>query len=318
MNSAASNNRNINLDVLKTLAAFSVVCIHYNHVSGNIGEIYSRIIFNITKFAVPFFFLITGYYLRPLTDKQKNKAYLRKILIMALSSTAFYFTFYIIDAKDSLEWLKSHYTLGSTFTWLTGQNDPAGFHLWYLYCLIWSFMITSVILKYLGSGWLYVFAVFTVIYHYTDVDWFRCYGLSVPSMAIGVYLYENNNRIQRLSPKLLSLLTVAMLLFMACEAYYEWSEPGYHYEGHILAVLLLILAICYPSGHDKLWLAKIGAEYSALVYILHVFASNILSRFISYETVTLQVARPFIVFATSLLMAMLVMFIYRLKKKWNT
>ena len=76
MNSAAqiknTNSRNTTIDAIKAIAAINVVFLHYNHVGGGIGEAYSRIIFNFTTFAVPFFFMVTGYYMIPLIQKERE------------------------------------------------------------------------------------------------------------------------------------------------------------------------------------------------------------------------------------------------------
>lgn len=315
---AEINNRNVGLDAIKAIAAISVVFIHYNHVGGDVGEIYTRIIYGITKFAVPFFFMVTGFFLIPIVEKNREKVYARKILLMALCSSAFYFVFYLLDAEDWLGWLKTHYTAGSIFTWLTGQDDPAGFHLWYLYCLLWTFTIVVAIYKYCNIGVLYLITLILVLYHFLSVGMFQCYTESIPAVLLGMILYKNRNRICRLSPKLVAMCAICMLIIMMVESYYEITEPGFYYEGHILALIAFIFALSAASSFTPGWLSYIGLEFSALIYILHVFGNNILSRFIVYDSVMLQVLRPWMVFGFSLVLAMICVNASRLKIKYGT
>lgn len=312
-----TRNRNSNLDAFKAIAAISVIFIHYNHVEGDIGEIYTRILFNITKFAVPFFFMITGFFLIPIVEKHREKAYLKKILIIALCSSAFYCGFYLVDAANHLGWLREHYTFGRVFTWLTGQDDPAGFHLWYLYCLLWTFAITVFIYKYSNFAVLYLVTLILVAYHFYGVGMFQCYTISLPAMVLGMVLYRNRSRISRLSPKIVAICAIGMFAIMGLEAYYDISEPGFYYEGHALAFIFFIIALSASVGFGSSRLAYIGLEFSALIYILHVFANNILSRFIVYDSIMLQVLRPWMVFGFSLGLAMICVYISSLKIKYE-
>lgn len=310
-------NRNSGLDAFKAIAAISVVFIHYNHVEGDIGEIYTRIIFNITKFAVPFFFIVTGFFLIPIVEKHREKAYLKKILIIALCSSAFYCSLYLIDTADRLGWLMEHYTLGRVFTWLTGQDDPAGFHLWYLYCLLWTFTITVVIYKYSNFAVLYLVSLMLVAYHFFGAGMFQCYTISIPAMVLGMVLYRTRSRISRLSPKIVAICAIGMLVIMVGEAYYDISEPGFYYEGHVLAIIFFIFALCTLDRFNSSRMAYIGLEFSALIYILHVFANNILSRFIVYDSIMLQVLRPWMVFGLSLGLAMICVYMSSFKIKYE-
>lgn len=306
-----TKSRNDSIDAIKAIAALSVVFIHYNHVEGNIGEIYTRIIFNITKFAVPFFFMVTGFFLIPIIEKNREKKYVRKILLMALCSSAFYFVFYLLDSEDWLKWLKEHYTAGTIFTWLTGQDDPAGFHLWYLYCLLWTFAITATIYKYSNIGTLYIITLILMLYHFLNIGMFRCYTESIPAMVIGMIIYRNRDRISRFSPKLIAMCATCMLMLITIESYYEISA-GWLYEGHILALIAFILALCAPPLNSSR-LSYIGLEFSALIYILHVFVNNIFLRLMDFDSILLQIVKPWMIFGGSLGLATICVYISRLK-----
>lgn len=69
--------KKINIDILRLIASFMIVAIHiYPFVSKNedVDYIITRVIFRI---AVPFFLIITGYYILP--KATKNIAILKNI-----------------------------------------------------------------------------------------------------------------------------------------------------------------------------------------------------------------------------------------------
>lgn len=78
--------RNSGLDCVKCLAAFCVVCIHVSF-PGIMGDIVSL----LSRFAVPVFFMITGYYYSNTRDKGKVKKQIVKVTVLLLLSMLLYF-----------------------------------------------------------------------------------------------------------------------------------------------------------------------------------------------------------------------------------
>lgn len=85
------NSRYKALDVLRLLAAFSVVCIHYWFIP---DSIISRYIVVASRFAVPFFFMLTGFFLQGVIEKRQFSAYLKKLL--DLLSVQIYYIFFLV------------------------------------------------------------------------------------------------------------------------------------------------------------------------------------------------------------------------------
>lgn len=77
--------RNFSIDIVKTLAALLVICIHtgYPFVVGDYWVAFCRV-------AVPLFLLVSGYYYQNVIDKKKITAYYKKILLL-LSILFFYY-----------------------------------------------------------------------------------------------------------------------------------------------------------------------------------------------------------------------------------
>lgn len=262
------SSRNTNIDALKAIGALSVVFLHYNHIEGVIWGYYTAIIFSLTTFAVPFFFMTTGYFIPSLLINGRENSYIKKILMMALCSSSLYFIYYCSTAGNSIDWIKTHYTLGSTLMWVTGQDDPAGFHLWYFYCLICSFILTCFVIKRFKYKYLYCIAILLVCYHVLGTRWFDCYTQSIPAMSAGIVIYQYREKIIEL-PRLYILFLTLLTAALYVNHFVNEFVMGAFYEGHLLALILFIFAIRHPDvkfyGSD--WLAKIGLKYSAYIYI---------------------------------------------------
>lgn len=165
---------------------------------------------------------------------------------------------------------------------------------------------------------LYLLTLVVIAYHFSDIGMFRCYTISIPAVVTGMLLYRNKDKVSKMPYKTVIMCAVGMFLFMGIETYYGFTEPGYYYEGHILALIFFVLALSMTAIFKSGRLAYIGLEFSALIYILHVFANNILSRFVDYDTIPLQFLRPWMVFGLSLGMSMICVYVSRLKISYAT
>lgn len=76
------------LDAMRLVAAFFVVCIHYWIVP---GSMISRYVIVVARFAVPFFFMLTGFFLQTVIDKGRFKGYMQKIVMLTVGANILYF-----------------------------------------------------------------------------------------------------------------------------------------------------------------------------------------------------------------------------------
>lgn len=74
------------LDVLKTISAFLIVCIHAPF-PGIVGEY----LIAIARIGVPIFFMITGYFYDCITERGREKQQIKKIFILLVVSNLLYF-----------------------------------------------------------------------------------------------------------------------------------------------------------------------------------------------------------------------------------
>lgn len=157
--------RNDSLDFLKCFAIFFVVGIHTRPFSDYTssflnGEYIDLSINTFSRFAVPLFFLITGYLIGQKKSAAKltygyQKKYLGKLTKILLAWTAFYFVYDIlltifrsfIDGKNVAEELRAQLGTITPDALFYGLDIATGYQLWYLAALIWAALILFLAIK---------------------------------------------------------------------------------------------------------------------------------------------------------------------------
>lgn len=130
MSNADNKNINYSMNVAKCLGIFAVICIHCTLFKfGRKGLVIDA----LSRFAVPLFFVISGYFsfypnLERSLDKYKTRAY--RLIKLLISSMILYFIFYVFVIRyhsfyDSIYSI----TLGQIFNALIFNAYTYGPHL---------------------------------------------------------------------------------------------------------------------------------------------------------------------------------------------
>lgn len=147
--------KNYNLEMLRILACFFVVCIHvsnyycrgYSEISKG-SYLFAVLIDGICRVAVPLFFMISGALLLPeAPDSKKNIRRIRRMLVvLVVWSIVYYF------------W--NRWYRGEGYDFVMILDRPVKLHLWYLYVLIGIYLILPFLQKMvqnLSEGLLWYF-----------------------------------------------------------------------------------------------------------------------------------------------------------------
>ena len=317
------------LNVWKGIAAFAVVLIHCT-LPGVPGEI----IKGIARFAVPLFFLISGYFAYGREDAVLRRREIH-ILRLYVGAVAVYYL-----------WAAIRYFLSQrTFAQMGAELFPDGGrtvsdllffnrtamapHLWFMgalmYCYLFyrllarkrleerAYLLIPVLLAanlLLGEGrGLTGIAV--------PVRWIRNFWLTgFPFFLWGSWFAcrEKQGRLQLHRGAGMALVAGGMLLSsVEC----LWSGYDELYVGSILtAGGLFSLALAFADLGKGSLLARIGERDSANIYLWHMLLRNFAAlAFLMagvYETMACQLLMPFLVGAASTALAELM---YRRKKK---
>lgn len=198
-------NRNTSFDTFKAVAAFFIIILHCANVQG--GEIYSVALKSIARFGVPFFFMITGYFLTPMMAKRREVGYCLKIGKITIISTLFYLVecslVYSMESNNTImagakEFLSTTFSLSSVAKWLFICMVPFGYHLWYLYALLLSLVVVIIVCRSLNRNRnliiLSTAAILSILFFnysgFLSPVVTRSYITGIPCLAIGLWTYN--------------------------------------------------------------------------------------------------------------------------------
>ncbi len=314
------------LDVLKCLAAFFVVWIHYG--SGWLSP--------IVRCAVPIFFVITGYYYPMMVENGKFWKHIRKLLVMVICASVLY------GAYD----LQHHIRHNTLDVWMNAfqlkriielaiANEPLfGFHLWYFFAVLYCLIIFRLADKWRLTKWLryavplLLLVLFARNFALFPAHWVRNFlFMGLPCMMIGRCIRENKDGAFRFLSNERNLWAYSLgslllaygemwLLSIIC------SDKGMR-EMYLFTLPMILpcfyWALRHPQFGEGSWMAIIGRKYSAYIYIFHVLAAIWLSHFLDRDaSLLVKAVYPFIVFAISLCMAWLfVQFLQWAKRRFH-
>lgn len=280
-----SSSRYSSVYCLKALGAFFVVCIH----CGIGGPFYP-----IIRTAVPFFFMISGYFIyRDDTAESINRCIssLKKIAWLTLYANIFYYLCYffperIIPFSDFKDLLSGIF-IGNNF----------GGHLWYLtsYIEVLILVIAALRFRFLTLLWwlIPVFAVTGLLLgkyafllplpDWPDETYFMLnrnfLTMGVPCFGIGWLMRKYRDALLRAIS--LPIALTLMLLILSVSEIWCISRTGELRPGDYivttlpLAASMLLVALKFPRlGADSL-VEKIGKNYSTYIYIFHIFILRI-------------------------------------------
>lgn len=273
------NSRKDSFDVVKCFAAFFVVQLH------TIPATVCPLLNVIARLAVPLFFLITGYYYTSIVEKGKYGVQLKKIFLLAIASSLFYWIYYgCMALKNNMfyQWFMDTFNSISILNWVLINDTPGVGHLWYLYAMLYSFIAIYVIDK-LKIKVKWVIPILFLIGLYVGCkgwpySWYRNWAfMGVPYILLGRIIFEYKEMlIYKLGGvKIVYFISAVIIGLLGEYKLYEivGMDPiRDHYVFIILmSGILFILALQYPYFGKGSVVAIIGREYSAL-FIFYIFS----------------------------------------------
>lgn len=317
------------LNVWKGIAAFAVVLIHCT-LPGVPGEI----IKGIARFAVPLFFLISGYFAYGREDAVLRRREIH-ILRLYVGAVAVYYL-----------WAAIRYFLSQrTFAQMGAELFPDGGrtvsdllffnrtamapHLWFMGALVYCYLFYRLLARKRLEERAYLLIPVLLAANLllgegrgltgiaVPVRWIRSFWLTgFPFFLWGSWFAcrEKQGRLQLHRGAGMALVAGGMLLSsVEC----LWSGYDELYVGSILtAGGLFSLALAFADLGKGSLLTRIGERDSANIYLWHMLLRNFAAlAFLMagvYETMACQLLMPFLVGAASTALAELM---YRRKKK---
>ncbi len=330
-----------NLNALKIIAAFFVVAIHV-HFPGDFGRAFVA----VARFAVPFFFMVSGffsYYEDKSVLREKYRRKIKHVAVLFLSGLILYFLFgsavafvndafgeYVTElfsAENILSFVLFNSVSVSDFFWFlpaliyvyvaffltekTGKTEK-------LYFLIPVLFVAGVVLREIPEFIENVPEIFNK--PYLCRNWLF---IGLPFFMLGHWIRANEDKLKK---KLSDLSLVLIMLLSTAEAV---AADMLHiqkavYIGTFFAASALFVFALGKEGNVKTgMLAFLGAEYSLYVYILHIMVKNVFEKLFSIGIfafageVTAPVM-PVVVFAVTLVASAVYVYVKKfLKSKFG-
>lgn len=292
---------------LKALGAFLVVCIH---------SFSPWFLFPIVRTAVPFFLIISGYFLYSQDENQALQRCIsafKKIFWITLYANLFYYLCFRIP--DDLFPFKKV----TQFVLYIVTGERMSSHLWYLNAYLEALLIIIVALKFkkLKLVWYSIPVGILIGLLAGRYNFFfdseslsvllsrNFFTVGIPCVGIGWLLHKYY---PLLSKKLSTPATLALILFALSIAEMlilhfttSISSGDYLITTIPLSALTVYLCLKYPSLWKNTVIETIGKKYSTNIYIFHIFILTIYRIFKHHTWDIPTFLSPFIVFFLTIL-----------------
>ena len=303
------------LFVLKAIAAFCVVVIHYPLA-------FRYEFYPLIYTAVPLFFVITGYFLykgSPDTIIAGGKKQLWKAIRITLIASLVYYAYKIIISYISGgSFVPPFYSIYDVIIWILFGFNFSG-PLWYMTALCWSLLIITTLYRLRWQKLLYLtplaFVLFNVILAYPlrdiSLPWYyetNFISSGLPWISVGMFIKKTESRIeQRVSTTSLWIIFALTLVLRYIEQYlFVGAEPRALINVP-LVIIIFTLCLRYKSFGSNSIIAKLGRNHSTNIYLYHSLVGGfILFVCAQYETTIPDSICALIVYPLTLLLSTLI------------
>lgn len=295
----------VNVEWLRIIAIIAVVFIHVDFY-------YTYTILPAMRFAVPLFFMISGYFIGNRAKNKQWKKYIVDAFLLLFWATTFYALVECVGAwyndTSILLWPWRKIWI----KWIVFNVNPFHYHLWFLGAYLYVICIAALIDKWQIWDTAYWFIIPLLLGRFI-LQWYNlpsCITRNFLFVGMPCFLLGSWMRNLRYSPnyKLLICACAVFTILPFLEDMVLFQHAGVQYgdflSSYILAFLLLRLATECPQ-FTKIPIPRNTRDIVLFVYIFHPFV-----EFIYRHLIPIQIAElyhtwlaPFLVFITTWLLA---------------
>lgn len=286
--------RHSGIDFVKYLCAFMVICIHMTYA----GKTYLE---PLTRFAVPVFFMITGYFYSSVKQNGKEYKQLKKVLQLLISSSLLYLLWnivrYAITGKSIPAYFHSILNIQAFINFVCFNESNLSGHLWYLSALVYVLVIVLLLDKYSSRDRFYKLIPLLLLINiitgtYSTILFGKKLSLllsrnflfcGLPFFLLGDAIYKTQIKLTRNSLLVIAILSV--LVSTAENALFLHIGVAFNSDCFIatpfLATSVFMLALKSQSVSTIPILAKIarlGKTASTAIYIIHPIVILIMNK----------------------------------------
>ena len=311
------------LDFIKGIACICVIFM-YCEFPGITGTAVQA----ISRFSVPFFFMVSGYFCYyPDLESYDDSVYRRKIMHIGrivLWASLFYLLFAFVLKKSIIVNRYDAVAFG-----VFNQPFIIVGQLWFLYALLYDYLVYGIIWKKNKIRLFYCLSVILFIAYICLAQGAHLFDIKVPNMYYrnwlieglpfffaGHWIHKNQDKIH-ISDRVLILIVFVSTLLCLVERRIMGRDFGVNIMTLPQVFALFIYAVKYPDRHRCL-IQDIGKRYSMWVYILHPFVFMSMDKLLhhwSVDTMALvQWSRPVVTVAITLVLSSICYAFFHRKK----
>lgn len=271
--------RNQTIDIIKLVAAIFVVLLHFP-LPGITGQCAVR----LSSFAVPFFFMSSGYFCYGPYNKSRIIHKALRIVWISVLGILLYGIYGIITSGFFA--LINRFTVKNILMWALFNVPFIGFyHMWFLYALIYAYLVWLLIGKYSWVNKALPVAISLLCFRviiYEIVPLFSereilplslgrsAWLVGIPFFLVGYSIGAKRDAVERI--KIWTLIITS--LFGAVISLTSGFSVGVWFT----AVCLFILAIKKPVCNAA-WIGRLSKDNCMVLYILHPLVGDIFIRY---------------------------------------
>ena len=314
--------KNNTLELLKLFASYMVVFIHVLFY-GKMGVTIDA----LARFAVPFFFLVSGYYSYQITC-EKIKKRIKNILTLLILSTFCCTLFEIITLlkynKEGLITFLSKYTDLDTYVNLLVFNVPVSSgHLWYLLAVLYVYIIYYFATKFnVKEKLIFTVSTFLLLAHIILGEGLSIFGIvipipfvrnfalmGIPFFALGLFVKKYECKFRNIPNYTIWIFLVIGALESVVSRFLLGGNELYIGSLFVLVAIVCVFIKWADAKYPSFLTALEGC--STYVYIFHIIISTVIFIFYGilgidiYSSVILENLHPIIVCVASTVFAYL-------------
>ncbi|USK34466.1 acyltransferase [Bacillus sp. F19] len=285
--------RNYAIDFIKFFAIFAVVVIHTFPLDSQIGLF---ILDNLSRFAVPFFFVASGYLFGiKILNTRESVVYFKRYVIKIAKIYVCWLIFYtiydvlVIYQSDSnvQQKLMKYFDEFTMLNLLYFGKGTSGYQLWFLTSLIWSIIILFIFYRLKKINVLLILSFILNIIGLFGQSYSMFCKISISTrdaiffglfyITLGFFFAFNSQIIKslKINANIYLYLFFVFSFLQVMEGYIlEKLLSGSHGEYFISTIFLTVFLFSFALNNKQLgkglFITKVGSNALG-IYIIHVF-----------------------------------------------
>ncbi|MGG4490853.1 acyltransferase [Metabacillus idriensis] len=295
--------RNYAIDFIKFFAIFAVVVIHTFPLDSRIEWF---VLDNLSRFAVPFFFVASGYLFgNKIINTRESVLYFRRYVIKIVKIYVCWLIFYTIydvlviylGDSDVLQELMKYFDEFTLLNLLYYGKGTSGYQLWFLTSLIWSIIILFIAYRLKKINVLLTLSFILNIIGLFGQSYSMFFNLPISSRdaiflglfytTLGCFFALHSQMIKSLKINAAAFfyLFLVFSFLQVMEGYtLEKGLSGSHGEYFISTIFLTVFLFSFALNNSQLGkgmlITKIGSNALG-IYIIHVFFIKVMDMLVT-------------------------------------